>query len=338
MRINFNEILVVKLRHIGDVLLATPLLRVLRESFPQARITMLVNPGTESVLKNNSCLDEIVLASRENWVQQAKFLRYIRARHFDCVIDLSDGDRSAFLTAVSGARARIGFNNECRWRGKVYSWSLDRQYGSMHMLDYHAQTLIPLGVEPRICSPELNISEDESQLVDRILIKHGLKSTKWAALHPGARYWFKAWPTERFAAIGDALVNQGFQVVIVGDTDERNLVDEITKLTQQNIISLVGKTSVRELAALLKQCNLFIGNDAGPMHIAAAVGCPVVGLFGPTDPAVWGPYGNMCQTIYKGLDCHECFYPGCFRGEGSCMKLISVEEVFQVAENMLLGN
>ena len=166
----------------------------------------------------------------------------------------------------------------------------------------------------------------------------GIKNTKWAVLHPGARYWFKAWPTERFAAIGDALINQGFQVVIVGDTGERILVDEITKLTQQKFISLVSKTSVRELAALLKQCNLFIGNDAGPMHIAAAVGCPVVGLFGPTDPAVWGPYGNMCRTIYKGLDCHECFYPGCFRGEGSCMKLISVEEVFQVAENMLLGN
>jgi len=91
------------------------------------------------------------------------------------------------------------------------------------------------------------------------------------------------------------------------------------------------------LPALMKKCRVFVGNDAGPMHMAAAVGCPVVALFGPTDPAVWGPYGKQCHTIYKGLDCRECFHPGCSRGEMSCMKLISVDEVLQAVKPVLSG-
>ncbi len=332
-----ENILVIKLRYIGDVLLTTPLFRVLREQFPQARLTALVNQGTEPVLKHNSCLDQIEVLPQGNWVQQIKFLRFIRSCRFDCVIDVSDGDRSAFLTAISGARMKIGFNREGLWRGRVYSWSIKGQYGTMHMLDYHAQLLIPLGMEPRVCAPELNVSDEESQAAEQILANYGLKGVNWVMLHPAARYWFKAWSPERFAALGDALIKEGFQVVLVGSEPEQKVAEEVIQAGQQKFISLVGKTTLRELAALMKQCRIFVGNDAGPMHMAAAVGCPVVALFGPTDPAIWGPRGKLCHTIYKGLDCRECFYPGCQRGEMSCMKLISVDEVLQAVKSLLSG-
>ncbi|MEC4680651.1 MAG: putative lipopolysaccharide heptosyltransferase III [Nitrospirota bacterium] len=332
---HFENILVIKLRYIGDVLLTTPLFRVLREQFPQARLTALVNQGTEPVLKHNSCLDQIEVLPQGNWVQQIKFLRFIRSCRFDCVIDVSDGDRSAFLTAISGARMKIGFNREGLWRGRVYSWSIKGQYGTMHMLDYHAQLLIPLGMEPRVCAPELNVSDEESQAAEQILANYGLKGVNWVMLHPAARYCFKAWPPERFAALGDALIKEGFQVVLVGSEPEQKVAKEVIQAGQKKFVSLVGKTTLRELAALMKQCRIFVGNDAGPMHMAAAVGCPVVALFGPTDPAVWGPRGKSCHTIYKGLDCRECFYPGCQKGEMSCMKLISVDEVLQAVKPLL---
>lgn len=329
-----ENILVIKLRYIGDVLLTTPLLRLLRIHFPQARITVLVNPGTETILQNNPCIDQVTVLPRGNVFEEVRFLRRIRSSQYDCVIDLSDGDRSAFITAISGASMKIGFNHEGRWRGKAYSWALNGQYGAMHMLDYHAQALIPLGIEPRVCDLELNVSDDESRAAEEILAHHGLKGKKWVMLHPAARYWFKAWPAERFAVLGDALVREGFQTVIVGNHDERNMAEDVMNAAQQTFVSLVGKTNLRELAALMKQCSVFVGNDAGPMHMAAAVNCPVVSLFGPTDPAVWGPRGDQCHTIYKGLDCRECFHPGCFRGEDSCMKLISVEEVLQAVKDL----
>lgn len=332
-----KEILVIKLRYIGDVLLTTPFFRVLRENFPQARITALVNEGTEAVLQQNPCLDHIVLLPRGNWMQQFQFLRHMRSRRFDCVIDLSDGDRSAILTAISGAGLKIGFNQESRWRGQAYSWSVKGKYGTMHMLDYHAQALIPLGLEPRVCAPELVLTDTETLAAEQILVNHGLKDTKWIMLHPAARYWFKAWPAERFARFGSAMLKEGFQIVLVGTENERSIVDEVMKAGEQQFLSLVGKTNLRELAALMRHCSLFVGNDAGPMHIAAAVGCPVVALFGPTDPAVWGPYGTKCHTLYKGLDCRECFHPGCQRGEMSCMNLIGVEEVLAVAKRLLSG-
>ena len=332
---HFENILVIKLRYIGDVLLTTPLLRVLRVNFPQARITVLVNPGTETILQNNSCVDQVSVLPRGKVFQQMKFLMFIRACGYDCVIDLSDGDRSACITAMSGAPMKVGFNYECRLRGKVYSWSLNGKYGTMHMLDYHAQALIPLGIEPRVCAVELHVSDEESRAAEAILATHGLKGKKWVMLHPAARYWFKAWPAERFAALGDALVGEGFQVVLIGSGNEQRVADEVMQAARQPFVSLVGKTSLRELAALMKQCRLFVGNDAGPMHMAAAVDCPVLSLFGPSNPRVWGPHGKFCHSIYKGLDCRECFHPSCFRGEDSCMKLISVEEVLKKSLTLL---
>lgn len=331
----FGNILVIKLRYIGDVLLTTPLLSVLRKNFPQSQITVLVKQGTESVLQNNPSVDNIVILPGGNWIRQVQFLKFIRSNCFDCVIDLSDGDRSAFLSAISGSKIKIGFNYEGRWRGKIYSQIVNDRYGSMHMLDYHAQTLFSLGIKPQVCNPEIFFTAEERLAVEQVLVNHKLKNGKWVMLHPAARYWFKAWGAERFAALGEALFKEGFKVVLVGSENEEGLAENIIKLAQNKFISLAGKTTLRELAALMMYCCLFVGNDAGPMHIAAAVGCPVLGLFGPTDPGVWGPRGKKCYTIYKGLDCRECFRPGCQRGELSCMNLISVEEVISKSLEIL---
>ena len=330
-----ENILVIKLRYIGDVLLTTPLFPVLREHFPHTRLTVLVNQGTELLLKGHPAVDQIIVLPRGHWFQQIYFLQALRLCRFDCVIDLSDGDRSAFLTALSGAGIRIGFNHESRWRGKVYSWSFEGSYGTRHMVDYHAQALVPLGIEPHVGLPVLHISDEEQQGADQILAVHGLNELKWVMLHPAARYWFKAWPPERFAALGDVFVEEGFSVVLVGSEHEHGVADTVRQAAQYTFISLVGKTSLRELAALMTRCHLFVGNDAGPMHMAAAAGCPVVALFGPTDPVVWGPQGTHCHAISKGVDCRECFHPGCFRGEMSCMKQIVLEEVVEAAMALL---
>jgi heptosyltransferase III len=125
--------------------------------------------------------------------------------------------------------------------------------------------------------------------------------------------------------------------VIGGSSQERELAAAIASGSgsESRVVNLAGRVALRHYAAILKRCALFIGNDAGPMHIAAALGTPVLALFGPSNPMEWGPRGRQVQTIYKGLDCRQCFHPTCERGELSCMKQISIDEVYDAAVNIL---
>ncbi len=330
-----KKILIIKLRYIGDVLLASSILPSLHEAFPQAQIMMLVNPGTQEILRHNPYLHEILLVPRGNWWQQLQFLRNIRARQFDCVLDLTDGDRSAILSAATGAPVRLGYNNEHRWRRQLYSACVDSRYGTMHMVDYHMMALEKLGIPSHLSSPQVFVQQDEQETADRLIRNLDLVGKAWVMIHPTARYWFKAWSVQRFAALADQLHTQGVPVVFVGEQSDMGVYKEIQNAAQSQLLSLMGQTSVLELAALMKRCALFIGNDGGPMHIAAGVGCNVVALFGPSDPSVWGPRGGKHTVMYKGLDCAECFDPGCFRGEQSCMNQISVKEVYEAAMEFL---
>lgn len=331
MEQNPKNILIIKLRYIGDVLISTAAIRMLREKFPLSKISMAVNKGTEAVLRNNPCVDNIFLVDRRGLQAQLGFFASIRSCQFDCVIDLSDADRSALIAACSGAAVRIGFNHERRWRGWLYSQVVKIPYGTMHMVDYHAQALRFLGISTNVGKPELFIGDEDQLAADVLLQQVGLSGHNWVMMHPAARYWFKSWPAERFSILGDMLIEQGFQVVLVGHPDDKGIGEIVQESAKHKLISLIGQTSLLELAGLMKRCTLFIGNDGGPMHMATAVGCPVVAIFGPTDPAVWGPKGKQTAVLYKGLDCRECFYPGCLRGESSCMKQISIDEVYEAA-------
>lgn len=330
-----SNVLVVKLRYIGDVLLTTPFLRALRRGFPDARVTVLVNPGTGEVLRHNPDVDEVLSFPRTGLIPQVQCYRELRARGFDCVVDLTDGDRSAFISFMTGARVRIGFNHENRLRGRLYSRCVEAAYDAVHVIDYHAMALPSLGLSMEGGDPVLPLSGEDHERAHHVVESLQLDRTRWVMIHPAARYWFKAWPPDRFAALGDAFHERGFQVALVGSPEERPIGTEILQTAKRPMISLIGNTRLLELAALMTRCRLFVGNDAGPMHMAAAVGCPVVALFGPSNPAVWAPRGKHVKTIHKGLDCRECFHPGCFRGEQGCMKLITVDEVLEEATALL---
>jgi len=330
-----NRILLIKLRYIGDVVLCTPLLPLIRKHFPDAKLTFLVNPGTEGVLCGNPYLDEVMIVPRQGWMKQWAFIRGLRKRGFDVVLDLTDADRSALLSWWSGASVRIGYNREKRWRGTCYTHVRPSTYGSMHMVDYHAQALVPLGIVEAVGLPELFVGEEERQKSERLLVGLPSATQFLVLLHPTARYELKAWPLERFAALADWLVGQGAQVAIIGSQQEWLIGQQIVNVARKKLVNLMGQTPIPELAGLMKRSGLLIANDGGPLHIAAAVGCPAIGLFGPSDPAVWGPRGHTSRVIYKGVDCEECFYPGCSRGEESCMRQISVEEVCQAAQAFL---
>ncbi|HSF68759.1 MAG TPA: putative lipopolysaccharide heptosyltransferase III [Nitrospira sp.] len=327
-----RNILAIKLRYLGDVLLATPTLHALKVAYPAARLTVLVNRGTEDILRGNPHVDEIRPLDRGSLVEQSRFALRIRREHFDTVVDLTDGDRAAFLTWISGAPVRIGFNAEHRWTGRCYTTVVRGEEGA-HRIERDLAALSPLGIETRDRIPRIWLAPEDDARVDKLAGELGIpKDRSWVVIQPGARYWFKAWPPERFAELADRLADRfGCQILVGGSPQETALTQTVVNQAKSRLLNIAGRSDVRTLAALLKRSVLFVGNDTGAMHIASAVGTPIVGLFGPSNPAEWGPRGGPAETIYKGLDCRICFHPTCQRGEQNCMKLITVDEVMAAA-------
>jgi len=336
-----KNILVIKLRYIGDVLLATPVLRALRERFPDAHLAAAVNRGTEDILKWNPDLNEVLVVERVGLAGQFRFLGEIRRRRFDCVIDLTDGDRAAILARFSGAPVRIGLNDEHRWRGLLYTAVAHSEPSVAHRIERDLETVRSLGVQPKSGLPVLRTStqddEEGARLLDEIAgepLSRGARPL--VMFQPGARYWFKAWPVERFADLANRLAERDdCRILIGGHAQEKALADQIAARARSKPVVLAGRTTLLQYAAILKRCALFVGSDNGPMHMAAALGVPVVALFGPSNPAEWGPRGQRVEVFYKGLDCRRCFHPTCTRGEESCMKQITVGEVFAAATKLL---
>lgn len=332
MPASYRRILIIKLRYIGDVVLATPVLRALREQFQDAHLSMAVNPGTEDVIKWNADLNEVLVVAREGLIAEFRFLREIRRRRFDCVIDLTDGDRAAILTWLSGAPVRIGFNNERRWRGLLYTTIVPMMLDKTHMVEYHLEAVRALGYEPKVSLPVLHVSAEDDRTANRLLAELGVSAgAKLVMIHPGARYSFKKWPADRFAAVADRLTKAEYQVLLAGDVRDQPMVQAILAMTKPPPVSVVGRTTVLELAAVMKRCSLVIAHDSGPSHVAAAVGTTVLALYGKTNPAIWGPRGRRVIVLHKGVDCSGCDHPVCIRGEDSCMKQISVEDVLEAA-------
>jgi lipopolysaccharide heptosyltransferase II len=196
-----------------------------------------------------------------------------------------------------------------------------------------------MGIAVRDRIPRIWLTQEDHARTEKLVAQLGIPTDRsWVVIQPGARYWFKAWPPERFAALADRLTDRfGCQVMVSGSSQEATLTQAVVNHAKSRLLNIAGRSDVRSLAALLKRSALFVGNDTGAMHIAAAVGAPVVGLFGPSNPMEWGPRGGPAETIYKGLDCRVCFHPTCRRGEENCMKLITVEEVMGAAVRQMEG-
>src|SRR4029077_19431350 len=184
-----NNLLIIKLRYIGDVLLATPTVRAIKAARPDVRVTMMVNRGTEDVLSGNPDMDEIVILDKGSLAAQWRFIAGLRGRQFDTVIDLTDGDRSAFLTWISGAPVRIGFNDEHRWRGRYYTEGLPRVPAVRHRMDRDLDALKPIRIQAGSKDPQLWLTPEEKNRADQLLHQLGLQpSQPFVILQPGARY------------------------------------------------------------------------------------------------------------------------------------------------------
>ncbi|MCE5194259.1 MAG: putative lipopolysaccharide heptosyltransferase III [Nitrospiraceae bacterium] len=343
---NINKILVVKLRNIGDVLLTVPVFRALRETFPKAHISALVNSGTEEMLSGNSLIDEIIVFNRaikkNNIFKRLKnefsFLKTIRKKHFDMIVDLTSGDRAAVISFISGASYCLAFHPGRKgFIGKKHLYThLGKPTDDYHTVVQNLDLVRQYGISTDNLNVDFYTSEDAKVFVKEIFIKHQIKDSDIVVhIHPVARWLFKCWKDEYMADVISWLLKNNIRVIITASPDKREMekTKRILSLvkSEKSSVDLSGMTTMKQLGAISEASDLFFGVDSAPMHIAAAVGTPVLALFGPTDEKRWGPWHSSKHTVIKmDLKCMPCKKGSC---EGiplrDCMRAIKPLDVIK---------
>ena len=340
-----RSILVIKLRHIGDVLLTTPAFRALRVAYPGAKIYAVVNSGTADMLTLNPNIDEVIpLKKGQGMLRELEFIKRVRALKPDLAINMTEGDRGAIMALLSGARYRIGVDPEGEgFFGKKFLYSHTVGYPRMrtHRVFMDLGLLAPLGIKADKPRLELYFSPDDAMAVESLLKTNGITDgDRIAVVHPTSRWLFKCWRDEAAAGVIDYLEGRGIKVILTSGPEKKELdkIASIISLTKNKPVDLSGRLTLKQLAALIKRSLLYFGVDTAPMHMAAAVGTPVVALFGPSDSKVWGPFSDKSKVIAleDRFDCMPCHQDGCGGSKKSrCLEAITEEETITAIDEVL---
>jgi heptosyltransferase-3 len=303
---DLRRILVVKLRHLGDVLLATPVFPAIQKALPNAEISACVFQGTEQMLRHNphlkSCLTVPKARGFEQMRQQVRLLTQLRRAQFDLVIDLTGSDRAAILTRLTGARHRWGPARKKGFRGKKLCYTRTVPFPrNLHVVEQQNSFLNAF--EMGVANPELFFFVSQE---NRVAVQKLVRSERnLVHVHPVSRIMKKCWPVPFMAAFLNSLGRRGLTPVITASPDpvEIGFIRELISLLEVPHFDLSGKLSLGELGALSEASRLFVGVDSAPMHIAAAVGTPVIGIFGPSSETLWAPWCEKKLVLSRDLPC-----------------------------------
>lgn len=309
-----RRILIIKLRHHGDMLLTTPVINTLHQHYPNAEIDMLMYFETREMLASHPALSHLFTIDRQ-WKKQGvkahigheiRLARQLMSRKYDLVINLADQWRSAIITRLTGAPTRLGFDFSKR-QGKLWPFCHTQLvsttgHGTQHTVEQNLSILAPLNLAPTVTNATMSYSSADEEAVSQQLHEHGIK-LPFIVVQPTSRWFFKCWTEEKMAETLRALAAKGYPIVVTAGPDSRELemVDNILALCPGvNITSLAGKLTLRQLAALIDRAALFLGVDSVPMHMAAALQTPLVALFGPSKLTFWKPWQATGEVIWAG--------------------------------------
>ena len=335
-----KQILIVNLGGIGDLLLSMPALRAIRRQYPDAHIALLTIPRSIEIVKRSSYINEVF--TYETGLK--KFLDLIlslRRKSFDMVINMRTlasfrGTLKIWLLfLVLGAKYRVGRDTE--GRGFFLNMKVPESYiGKKHDLEYNLDIAKILGAVADDKSLEFNLTNEELEFADNFLKSRAMHDNDiLIGIAPGAPWPAKRWPLKNFAELIDRLSKLGYKAVIMGSREEEYLRGELRKIEGLNYISAVGETNIGQFAALMKRCSLQVTNDTGAMHIAVAVGTPVVAIFGPSHLETFDPrkISKNTAVLYKKVDCSPCEKVHC--GSKKCLESITPEEAVKACLELL---
>ena len=329
-----KNILVVKLSAIGDVIHALPVSYAVKETFPDAHLTWVVEPTAYGILEGNPFIDNIILFEKKRFRTMRGFLEEfrpfrheLRARKYDVALDLQGLFKSAAIVAQSGAKLRLGTTN--MREGSAYvSHPIKGAHASGHIVERYLDVARALGCRVDEVRFPVAVSPAEAASADALLAAEGVhEDNRFAVLAIGANWPNKRWPVKYFAVLADWLYSEKLIPVLVGGGRlDESLVRDIEALTEVPPVNLVGHTSLKKLAHIFKRADLVLGGDTGPVHLAAGLGTKTVMLMGPTDANRNGPYGQQENAMEIPRSCKACWKRRCPKGL-DCLAILSVEEV-----------
>ncbi len=322
-----KKILIVKPSSLGDVVHSLPFLNAVSHCFPESEIHWVIASGLEGLLEGNPMVSRVIVINKDIWkkishaadtvLDVKRLFREIRKERYDLAIDLQGLLRSGLITIASGAPVRIGFA-EAREGSRFFYTDRVKGGRDLHAVDRYLKIAAAMGCETDKVAFPLPFFNSKGSWVRSFMND----LSEYVVLVPGARWKTKVWPAENFGRVASMIPVRS---VVVGSSADKGFADEIVSSSGGKAVSVVGKTTFPELIEIMRGCRLAVSNDSGPMHIAAAVGVPVIAIFGPTSPQRTGPYGKSHLIVQSGAACSPCFKKKC--ADLKCMKNVTPEEV-----------
>lgn len=329
------NILIIKLSAIGDVIHALPVSYAIKETYPDARVTWVVEPPALNILEDNPYIDEIIIFEKKKFKESlsgflenfSPFRRKLKEGHFDIALDLQGLGKSAAIAYFSGAKKRYGTCN-MREMSNFISKPVIGEHKNGHIVERYLDVTRAIGCRVNDVVFPVAISEKDERIAKDTIKKYGVSDgASYAVLAVGANWPNKRWPVSYYADLADWLFGQQIIPVFVGGGAlDENLISEITRKAQIPPVSIVGKTTLKQLAAVIKNSQFVIGGDTGPVHLAAGLKVPTIMMMGPTDANRNGPYGQSENAIEVNRPCRWCWKRACPKGL-DCLSAISVDMV-----------
>lgn len=336
-----KRILILKPSSLGDVIQALPVLRLLRLQYPQAHLAWWVDASLAPLLEHDPDLNELIPFRRRSLHKFSAFSEFVRSivqmrrTHYDWILDLQGLARSALVAWVANGGLTVGVEDRREGAPALHDVSIPRPSEGTHAVDWYLAVLRRLGVPVDRRFDWLPL---RNPVRDRVLERWPLAGRRWISVQPGARWMNKRWPVEYFervvSGLGKRDASLGF--LILGGSEDRELGARLARSLPDRCLDLTFRTTLPEMVELLRFSKVMLTNDTGPMHAAAALRIPVVGLFGPTDPRRTGPYQQESTALRSSLPCSPCMKPRCrWPRTMECLHQISPETVIQRVQDCL---
>lgn len=344
------NILIVKLSAIGDVIHTLPALNAIRKHYPDASITWLVEEDAAPLVQGHKALNRVLVSKRKHWLKALRslsflrtikevygFIKALRDTRYDMILDFQALLKSGILIALARGRRKIGFGKGLEHMEHSYIFLNERIPAvdmEIHALSRGMMLLNAVGIPANEVEYKLPISDHDRKKIDELMKQLGINGEKsLIAINPVAKWETKLWTNKKFSQLADLLIDRyDAKIVFTGGPDDRPPIQDIMAAMKGQAVNLAGLTTLKMLAALYQKMVFVVSTDTGPMHMAAAVGTPVVALFGPTAPWRTGPFGSGHQIVRGGPECSPCFKRECKTID--CMELISVQQVIDAIHKL----
>jgi lipopolysaccharide heptosyltransferase II len=336
-----NRILVRGVNWVGDTILSYPTVQQLKTLFPKSHLAILIPSYLVDLWKTFPPVDEIIPFQKKRGIgsiwEDLNLSQSLKERNFDLAVILPRSFRSAFHIYLARIPIRIGYRDEGRSLFLTHRIRRTQEILHVHRVHYYQKLLEPLGKVENHLSPQIYLREEDRRWANQVFMDLGILEGKpLIGMNPGATYGLaKCWYPDRFGELGKRLTEKWqASILLFGKEEERPIVHEIQRHLGARGTDLTGKTRLLQLAALLERCDLLVTNDTGTMHVAAAVGTPVVALFGSTPPHITGPWGDGHVVVKRDVACSPCWKRVC-PTDHQCMELITVDDVEEVVNRKL---